>query len=221
MKTDQTDHSTQKKKRGETVRPLQGREFQIRVEKVTTEIRRATKKNLSCSETRSLCSDIPAKSYRWNLGGLKGLSAREAIALLLYSNQIHNSYDTLIRIELERLCQYKKYQGLWMLVHKLLKLYYLDERVHVLLESHVSENEIFGNYLGAGLERLKKINLYDPLRGSIKKPQRKRGYNDHGSRREDSKWRETNYWSGPNPPKPDHSKLYQTKRKHFLNFLWR
>lgn len=50
-----------------------------------------------------------------------------------------------------------------------------------------SSNEIFGNLLREGLLELKRLKIYRPTY-KIKRPQRKRGYDDKGSLRSSDRW---------------------------------
>lgn len=191
------------------------------VEKVTREVRLEIRRRLSCSETMSLCSDIPNKSYGWNIGGIrKGLTSREAISLVLYISEINEDWAILLREEINEMCYLKRYQGMWIKVHKLNKLYRLEHKVYRLLEEGYSENEIFGNYIKLGYYRLKKINLYDPNRGPIVYPIRKRGYNDHGSRQEDHRWLPKDVFLGPNPERKDFRHLVGKTKETLFDFLW-
>jgi len=54
-----------------------------------------------------------------------------------------------------------------------------------------SSHEIFGNILRDGVKALKSIKIIR-INKVVKKPQRKRGYHDHGSRTPDHKWIESN-----------------------------
>jgi hypothetical protein len=48
--------------------------------------------------------------------------------------------------------------------------------------------DLYGNFLRKGMEALEALRPRFKKKGPIKKANRKRGYNDHGSRRPDSKW---------------------------------
>jgi len=195
--------------------------FYQRVDKATREFQRLAKKVLSSSETKSLYSNIPPERLSWNLGGLKGLTAREAMGIALYLPLINKEWSTFLRLELEQLAYKYKYQGLWRKTHKLLRLYQLNEMIYFFIEEIASESELFGNYRKLALQRLKKINLYDPNRTPIVEAQRKRGYNDHGSRREDHKWLPKDIHLGANPIKEDYRESYGNKKKSLFSFLWR
>lgn len=50
-----------------------------------------------------------------------------------------------------------------------------------------SSHEIFGNLLREGLKELNRIKIYRPIH-KVKRPQRKRGYDDKGSLRSSDRW---------------------------------
>lgn len=221
MKEKETQFLTRERKRGESVKISEGNDFSSLVEKVTRELRLETKRRLSCSETMSLYSDIPERYLGQDLGGIrKNLKAREALSLVLLISEINPSYENLIRIEISEICYLKQYQGLWLKVQRLCELKELDHKVYFLLEKGFSPNEIFGNMIKPGVERLKKIKFFNPNRGIITYPIRKRGYKDHGSRRESHLWLPDRVHLGPNPKRLDFRNLLGNARRSLINFLW-
>lgn len=175
---------------------------------------------ISFSESMSLYSHIPSEGKDFILTGLKNLSSREGISLVLAVDEFHPEWTSIIRIELEKLCYLKKYQGLWRTCHRLLKLYRLDQKIYILFEEGYSSREIFGNFLKLAKYRIKKIGIYKTGKTKINFPQRKRGYNDHGSRKEDSQWLPKDIHFGPNPEREDYQESYGNKKKSWFNFLW-
>jgi hypothetical protein len=176
---------------------------------------------ISFSETMSLYSHIPHDGNDFVITGLKNLSSREAIGLVLAVDEFHPEWASLIRIELENLCYLKRYQGLWRTTHRLLKLYRLDQKIFILFEMGFSQRTLFGNILKLAKVRIKKIGIYKTMKTKVVYPQRKRGYNDHGSRKEDSKWLPKDIHLGANPVREDYRTRYKNKKKSFFNFLWK
>lgn len=85
-----------------------------------------------------------------------------------------------------------------------------------------TSHEIFGNILREGLKTLRSIKFLR-IKDNSKKPQRKRGYHDHGSRAPDHKWVENNLgYVGRELQKEINLKRYLHKRTYrFLqNYLF-
>lgn len=189
----------------------------IRVNKIADNINEIVQRRISPSETMSLYPDLSDHISR-KMGGLKEITATESIALILTFPRNSILYSTLLLELSERALKYQ-YQGKWIFVQKLCELRFLDLQLYKLLEIGITEETIFGNLIKLGLNRLKRITyfriLYQP-----KYPKRKRGYNDHGSRREDSRWLPRDVHLGPNPPKRDRSEWIGNIRKTLTNFLY-
>lgn len=176
----------------------------LELKKLSKEVSKVVTRDLSLSETRSLCLHLPIRKMSWCLGGLKNLSSREAIVLSLQLPYMHRDWAFAIWIELTALPKKYQYQGDWELVHQLLRNRTNKEvQLNLLLENKYTARKLFGMLNDKALSRLKKINLYDPYRHKVTKPQRKRGYNDHGSRREDHKWLPWNAYAVSEVPKVD------------------
>lgn len=193
----------------------------LEIQKISKEVSRITKRDLSLSETRSLCSDIPRTKLSWSLGGLKKISSRESIVLILQLHQMHRNWAFAIWMELYHLPKKFQYQGDWELVHQLLRnRTSLERQINTILEYGYSTSALFGMLMDKNLSRLKKINIYDPYRQKVVNPQRKRGYNDHGSRREDHKWLPWNAFSSPDMPKRDSEKELIDITPNFTTSIW-
>lgn len=114
-----------------------------------------------------------------------------------------------------------QYQGDWELVHQLLRNRdNLERKVNILLEKGYTARTIFGMLHDKNLSRLKKINLYDPYRHKVVKPQRKRGYNDHGSRKEIHKWLPWNAYATTEAPKIDKEGELINVHPNYSTFMW-
>jgi hypothetical protein len=189
------------------------------VDKVSIQFSREVNKRLSLSDPKSLCSDIPVEE-NYYLAGLKRLDAFESLGLLLVLPILDPEVESLVRLELSIKCKKNCYQGKWMLVHKLLKVKFFKLMIYTLLEQGISTNEIFGNLLQRGIQRYQKLSIQILKPRKVKYPQRKRGYNDHGIRRDESKWLPTKVWKGPNPKKFDGQSQLGNSRKSLVNFLY-
>lgn len=149
---------------------------------------------------------------------IPSLTAQEALGLTLLVAADSTPQSFLLREYLIDQCQKNSYQGKWMLVHKLLKVFYLDLMLLVIIERNLSR-EVFGNALKIGFKTLERIKLEFRSNLRVCKPQRKKGYNDHGSSTPAHKRRNCWVYSGPNPEKPDLSSLCK-KKYGLVNFLY-
>jgi hypothetical protein len=123
---------------------------------------------------------------------LKGLKSKELFELALVSWYLPEEIAVLLRLDLENIAPKLDDEDF----HKVPLMIVLSSKAMALLflqESNLwSTRDFFGNYLQPGL--LQKLR---PLRLSPKvvKPQRKRGYHDHGTRAFDSQHlRARAYW---------------------------
>lgn len=188
-----------------------------KLEEVQGEILRNTKKRISSSETMSLYSDIP--EWEFYVGGLKGLSSREAIGLILCFPRDHWLYWEVQEEIIQQARKYK-YQGDWYIVQKLIEIQYYSLQLNIILEIF-NTNQIFGNFITLGSNRINRIKVQKRLNPKIKYPQRKRGYNDHGSRKDDSLWLPKDVHIGPNPERPDRTeKIKRNPLNRIQRFLW-
>jgi len=185
------------------------------LDRILGELRRKTLR-ISPSETMSLYSDNPEGELF--LGGLKRLTSREALALVLCFDK-EDPVWWYLREKILDDCYRYKYKGNWRLVQKLLMINDDNLLLRRFLEDHSSQ-EIFGNLLVLANKRISKMQIhkrYTP----VKLPQRKRGYNDHGSRRDDSKWLPDRVHLGPNPKRQDlRNGVAKTLKEKVLRFLW-
>lgn len=187
------------------------------LEKVDIQLFREVKKRLSRSETMSLYS-VPSCDFGFFLGGMKGISARESIGLLFVLAQTNPVYAALAKERINAEAYKHSYEGLWKQVHKLSRIGFKDLMLYHFLDSVGSLDDLFGNYLKLGIKRIQKMKLLPIRPKKVQIPQRRRGYNDHGSRRDDSHWLPTEVWIGPNPVKRDYQDPPPTKERilHFL-----
>jgi hypothetical protein len=123
---------------------------------------------------------------------LKSLKSKELFELALVSWYLPEEIGVLLRLDLENIAPKLEDEDF----HKVPLMIVLSSKAEALLflqETNLwSTQEFFGNYLLPGL--LRKLR---PLRLSSKvvKPQRKRGYHDHGSRALDPyHLRARSYW---------------------------
>ena len=190
---------------------LYDREF---LDRCLSEIRRKTR-GISPSETMSLYSDSP--EWEFYLGGLKNLSAIEALALVVcFPKEDLLWWEVRERI-MEDAYRYQ-YKGNWRLVQKLLNINDEKLQLRFFFEYHSSE-ELFGNLLPVAIKRISRLQIQKRY-PKVKRPQRKRGYNDHGSRRDDSKWLPSDVHLGPNPEKSDLRRVAVNLKEKIRNFLW-
>jgi hypothetical protein len=114
---------------------------------------------------------------------LKGLKSKELFELALVSWYLPEEIAFLLRLDLENIASKLSDEDF----HKVPLMIVLSSKAETLLflqETNLwSTHDFFGGYLKPGL--LRKLR---PLRLSPKvvKPQRKRGYHDHGTRASDS-----------------------------------
>lgn len=144
---------------------------------------------------------------------------RVLIGLWLWTLAEKPIWKEELRIELEEKCKRFKYNGLWLSLHKLLKVNQLDLALYTSLESLFSARELRGNILPRA-KKLKRFLEYKIVnKKKSLKPQFHRGYRDHGGRRLDHEIHECSTVSGPNPESKDYSA--SLKKKYFLlNFLY-
>lgn len=195
-------------------------EFFTLVDKVSREFRKRSIYRLCLPETMSLYSDIPEWKQTWTLQSIKNITAEEAMTLCLYLPQMNKFFSFELRVELADMCYFKQYEGKWKLIQKLLEVNKLEQMVFILLQKGMKPNELFGKSVKQEVKILSKVRLYDSTKRPVRKPKRKRGYNDHGSRRPDEKWLPTKITSLPNPPKLDFRELMGNSKKSLLNFLF-
>lgn len=176
------------------------------------------------SEAKSLYSDLSSsESFEcWQLSIPKLIknSPRDLIANLIILSKVRPFwYDYFILFCAEQ-CRKFNYEGKWRLLHKLAKLYY-PELIMYRITEEMSGNDYFGNidklvnkHLANFLIDYRKLKLPRP-----KFPQRKRGYNDHGSRKNPHEVHDLSTVSGKNPEREDYIDQYK-KRSILLNFLY-
>lgn len=89
-----------------------------------------------------------------------------------------------LRNQISKVARSKNYEGKWNLVERLVRIEpYLPSKVLELILEEIGPNAFFGN----NIKSMRKIyhnmviiNPYEPDQRPVKKPQRKRGYNDKG-----------------------------------------
>lgn len=89
-----------------------------------------------------------------------------------------------LRNQLNKIAYQKNYQGYWKLVSTLVETEpYVPARVLEKAIEKIGTNAFFGNHLKS-MRRIKNnmiaFNPYEPSNAPVRKPQRKRGYNDKG-----------------------------------------
>lgn len=172
---------------------------------------------------QSLWSDLPGDENRfWDLSVRKDVrnNPEKLInALLLLSKVKPEWYSCFIDFVANQ-CQRYNYQGKWRNLHQLAKLYHFDLIVYRIVETE-SPSSFFGN-------RMKEIEKFSEncpcsfllqTKPRPKKVQRKRGYNDHGSRKLPHERHSFVSFSGENPEKEDYRNQYR-KRSSLTNFLY-
>jgi hypothetical protein len=168
--------------------------------------KRETIEELSLSETMSLYLHLPKKYYdHFDIRLSRKLNSREAISIALIVNHLDPLLKYSIILELEKLCYDYQYEGKWNICNTIIQLSEDVEKLFYFLEiEKLSERELFGNYLRQfGKVLSERIIFSDRRNRKVKKPQRKRGYNDHGSRRPAHKWLPDKISNSENPEKED------------------
>jgi hypothetical protein len=159
------------------------------------------------AELTSSSSDSPIRNF-----SLKTQGSIEEIAALLAISYVTDERDGFARKQyLEKVAQKGaryNWEGNWKIVKEIIfnKVFTPHTVIQNLLK-YYSTNTIFGNLIPIARRLMRTFRIYDPYlqpKGKVKKTQRKRGYDDKGSLRPTHKWRETHYWSGPNPEKVEH-----------------
>jgi len=160
---------------------------------------------MNFSETMSLYSHLPKKYYdHFDIFLSKKLSAKEALSIAIIVNHLDPLLKYEVILGIEELCYKFQYEGKWHEVNTIIQIQKDEEKFHYLLEiSQISERELFGNYLKLIPKALKQIVFKDRRQQKVKRPQRKRGYNDHGSRRPLHKWLPRKIQNSENPQKFD------------------
>lgn len=116
----------------------------------------------------------------------KSRKSEELLALTFLSWFLPETIGYLLRFELENYV--KLFNDKDLILFRILSE---SKRVALTFLLHSKKwhsRDFYGNFLRKGLEALEAIRPRLKKRGPIKKAIRKRGYNDHGSRRPDSKW---------------------------------
>lgn len=164
-----------------------------------------TTKQLSLSETMSLCSHLPQKYYdHFDIFLSRKISSREALTLALVVNHLDPLLKYALILDLEELCYTYQYEGTWSKVNTMIQLSEDEDKLfYFLYIENISDRELFGNYVRQIDKALKNVVFKDRRRQKVKRPQRKRGYNDHGSRRPDVKWLPKKIQLSENPQKID------------------
>jgi len=117
-------------------------------------------------------------------------------------------------------CYVHAYEGKWRLLHKLARLQSITLML-LEVQERMSPEDFFGNIFKEmqQYKRRPSVRFILQKKGKVVQPQRRRGYNDHGSMRQPheihSDWKQ----SGPNPERPDYRIEYSEKRA-ILNFLY-
>lgn len=163
------------------------------------------KNELGLSETMSLYLHLPkGKIDNCDLLLSQKINAKEAISLALVVNHLDPFVKFSLILEIERLCYIHQYEGKWLICNTIIQLTEDAEKIYYFTEiEKISTRELFGNYLRTLEDSFNRIILRDRRRNKVKKPKRKRGYNDHGSRRPEHKWLPSEIWIGENPKRLD------------------
>lgn len=178
---------------------------------------------LLSAEPKSLYSDHSMdEDFTWGLHVPKTLkrNPRQLIALLVIISREEPFWYTEFLEICGQQCRKYNYDGPWMLLHKLVKLYHHDMIVYRLSE-RVSGNDFFGNYYKYIINYLRNpfIVYRRTAKPKPKSMQRIRGYRDKGSRIESHKKIVQQVVTGENPERRDYSGQYKRKNV-FLNFLY-
>jgi hypothetical protein len=115
----------------------------------------------------------------------KSKESETILALLFLSWYLPEEIGVLLRLEIEGKGNFNKRNNILkrIFIHSKensLNFLYLSQGMH--------SREFFGNFLRKGLKELENLKFLRKKTKKIFKGDRKRGYQDHGSRRPDSKW---------------------------------
>lgn len=108
--------------------------------------------------------------------------------------------------EMASRCYKNNYQGKWELVQDFIELQpHTLYNILEFLEDHFSYCDLYGNILPLveKLAKSLKVGRQRPNNGRVKKPQRRRGYNDKGTLRLNHEHHSLWTWSGPNEERLD------------------
>lgn len=150
------------------------------------------------------------------------LKAVEALGLTLIILSKPTPLGPLVLDQIGQIAKRRQYQGEWMVVHHILKVFDVRLALYLLFEEYrKTPRDVFGNIIPMGLKALnQKVKVVDPYRqGPVRRPQRKRGYDDKGSSRPAHRWLPTDVHVGPNPDKLELDSMYSVRRR-LVNFLF-
>jgi len=149
------------------------------------------------------------------------VSLLEAILINVYSTWNHGYWRDLALEKIFQRARNANFQGNWMLVKEYLQdIQNTEEKAFLFLRKHFHPRDIFGNLVPL-MKRLSRcIRVGTPAPPRVRKPQRKRGYDDKGTLRLSHKWLPEQVHSGPNPDRlfeehrrPTHPKEWVPKAK--------
>lgn len=172
---------------------------------------------------KSLWSDLSdGENEFWDISLKKEIrnNPGNLISLLLLLSYIEPDWYSLFLDFCANQCQRYNYQGKWRKLHCLIKLYHFE-----LICYRITETESPSSFFGNTMKEVIKFSSDCPCRFLLqKKPkphyaQRKRGYNDKGSRKLPHERHSFVTVSGPNPEKEDYRNQMK-KRSSLLNFLY-
>lgn len=171
----------------------------------------------------SLYSDLPEDSI-WYHSLVVNKSVRNNPLSLCCLLVLISKYNPYWYTEFVLFCANQskryKYKGKWMLLHKLAKLYHHSLIMYRISES-ISGNEFFGNWYPTIVKMSEDcpVRFIKLTKKIPKQIQRKRGYNDKGSRKLEHEKHDFSVSSEPNPEKLDFTGSYK-KRNFLVNFLY-
>lgn len=172
---------------------------------------------------KSLWSDLPEDENRfWDLSIRKDVrnNPDRLINLLLLVSKVRPEWYPCFIDFVANQCYKYSYQGKWRFLHQLAKLNYFN-----LIVYRIVETETPSSFFGNRMKEIIKFTENCPCRflkqtkPKAKVVQRKRGYNDHGSRKLPHERHSFVTVSGKNPEREDHRTQYK-KRSSLINFLY-
>lgn len=173
------------------------------------------------AEYTSPCPDLPIKFH------INAESAKEAIASLLIMATILPERAGLPKLyftdHLARMCFNFNYEGEWAKVQEILELRTMSPyKIVEKLSNWMSAEDYYGNFVPlcrklARNARIVKISYGNNRK--VRKPQRKRGYDDKGTLRLSHTWLPTDVHLGANPERVDRRDKSHTPRSplHWTN----
>lgn len=113
----------------------------------------------------------------------KRITPEKLIGIYLVGLKVSPEWIILLKLKLEELCQKRKFIGKWRILHKLLSFSSQGMALEFLLLEDYHYREISGTFLNLSSRDFEGVSFHWCKKPLARRPQRKRGYHDHGSTR--------------------------------------